>query len=54
MSTFTTQPSATTRAAVLVVSLAMSSLCLGSVVVGFNWDVPGQMMVTQHTAPVHA
>jgi hypothetical protein len=54
MGTFTTPPSATTRAAVLVVSLAMSSLCLGGVAIGFTWDVPGQMMVTQHTILVHA
>jgi hypothetical protein len=54
MNTFTTQPSATVRAAAFVVSLALSFVCLGGVVIGFGWDVPDQAVVAQHTAQVPA
>jgi hypothetical protein len=54
MNTFTTQPSATVRAAAFVVSLAMSFVCLGGVVIGFGWDVPDQIAVAQQTSLVPA
>jgi hypothetical protein len=54
MSNFTTQPSATVRVAVLVVSMALSTLCLGGVVIGLTWDVPDQTVLAQQTALVPA
>jgi hypothetical protein len=52
MSNFTTQPSATVRAAVLVVSMALSTLCLGGVVIGLTWDAADQTVVAQHTTQI--
>jgi hypothetical protein len=54
MSNFTSQPSATVRAAVLVVSMALSTLCLGGVVIGLTWDAADQTVVAQQTALVPA
>jgi hypothetical protein len=54
MSNFTAQPSATVRAAALVISLVMSTLCLGGVVFGLTWDVPDQTVVAQHTTRIPA
>jgi hypothetical protein len=53
MTTFNTQPSVTTRAAVLAVSLMMTSLCLGGVALSFTWDDPEQIVVAQTMAPAH-
>jgi hypothetical protein len=42
------------RFAALVVSMALSTLCLGGVVIGLTWDAVDQTVVAQHTtqAPV--
>lgn len=53
MKTFTAQPTATVRAAVLAASIIATTLCLGGVAIAFTWDVPEHAALAQTTPPVH-
>jgi hypothetical protein len=54
MNTFNIRPSAAVRAAVLATSMLMATFCLGGVALGFTWNVPSYVVVTQNATPARA